>query len=91
MPLRRKYSKILQEVAQSEPPEPPLLIEPPFEPPSEPPAVAPFFRHILSGRKYPKNLANRTQYIQEIYVRLTVKLRGDAEKYVTNKSTPYNK
>ena len=33
----------------------------------------------------------RTQYIQGIYVRLTVKLRGDAEKYITNKSTPYNK
>ena len=32
----------MEEVAQSEPPEPPLLIEPPFEPPSEPPAVASF-------------------------------------------------
>ena len=55
-------------MAQSEPPEPPLLIEPPFEPPSEPPAVAPFFRHILSGRKYPKNLANTVKVGRDTFL-----------------------
>ena len=47
---------------------------------------------VLSITWYIHNLdyIHRTQYIQGIYVHLTVKLRGDAEKYFTNKSTPYN-